>query len=207
MIKGFFFILLMMVSSFSIAEGEDNHYEEDEIQNVIRENEYQTNDLASELKEIGYNKLGLDALKDPRVKDLIAKQFDDSNISLMSLENKRKIFNDQFKNSTLKEVLDNFPKVKDIVIDVITDKNSIIGLISIVQKHERIYVIYILVSALIINLILKKIFASSSNFLLRFFQRLLVNAFTFLLVLTTLFFLYKKELSPIVKIVASHFKS
>src|SRR5690606_11804464 len=100
MIKGFFFILLMMVSSFSIAEGEDNHYEEDEIQNVIRENEYQTDDLASELKEIGDNKLGLDALKGPRVKGLIAKQFDDSNISLRSLENKRKIFSDEFKDST-----------------------------------------------------------------------------------------------------------
>lgn len=206
MIKGFLFILLLSWSSFSIAEEEDFYNEIDEIQTILEDDGNQNNDFLVELKKLGHNNLGLASLKDPRVKGLIAKQFDESNVSLLSLDDKRKIFNAQFKDSTINEVLDKFPKLKDVIIDVITDKNTMLGLISIVQKHESLNLIYILVSMIIINFILKKIFASSPNFLFRFIQRIIINIFTSLLVITTLFFLYKKELTPLVKVVTSHFK-
>lgn len=211
MIKILLGILLIIQASFSFAEEEvfDEITEVDEIEEVIRDTakfkDSEVNDLLKDLQGLGHDKLDLKALKDPRIIELIEKQFDESNISLMSLDQKRKLFQEEFKEVPLKAYLDKVPKVRDVVIDVITDKKSMMGLISIYQHEHRIYLLYVIIGVFILNLILKKILIhSETNFVFRFFQRLSINIFCSFLMLIINFYLFRKELTPLAKLIASH---
>lgn len=202
-------IFLMFSASFSFAEEEALNNEMDEIQEVIEESSLSENSdsLLNDLNKAGHSNLGLKALTDPRVKDVIAKQFDDSNISLMSLAQKRAYFNEHFKDSHIKVLLDKIPKAQDVFVDVITDKDSMLGLISIFQKEkERIHLLYVVIGVFFFNLILKKIIINpSSHFLMRLIQRMTVNIFCFFLTSGALFYFFKKELTPIVRVIRTHF--
>ncbi len=203
MIKIFLGLLLLLVTSFSFAENEVTEFEEmDEIQEIIDRNK----EIHTSTENI-FPTINLEALKDPRIKDKISKQFDESNISLMSLEKKIKYFNEHFEGNPLKELLDRVPKIRDIFVDVITDKKSILGLLSIFQKEkERLYALYIIVGLFILNIILRKIFISAqTGFFSRFILRMTISLFCSILTIGSLFYLFQKELSPIVKIVKSHF--
>ena len=211
MISFFLAIVLMFSTSLSLAEREVEDFQMDEIQEVISENQHSlssdSNSLLKDLNDNGHQHLGLKALSDPRIKEVIAKQFDESNISLMSLETKRQYFNDQFKDSFLKEILEKVPRIRDVFIDVITDKDSMLGLVSIFQKEkERIHFFYVVIASFILNILLKKLLINgSAHFLMRLFQRLTVNFFCFLLTTGALFYLFSKELKPITKVISSHF--
>lgn len=197
--------LLILVTSFSFAEDEvtgfDEINERDEIQEIIDKNPEDT-----QYQEYNFSALALKALKDPQIKEKIAKQFDESNISLMSMDQKRKHFNQFYKNSFFKAALDKVPKLRDIFIDVITDKDSILGLLSIFQKEqERLYALYFIISVFILNFILKKLFiVPGTGFFSRLFLGLTISGFSWLLTIGGLFYLFQKELAPIVKVVKFH---
>lgn len=212
MIKIVFILLLSLQASFSYS-GEEV-FEVDEIQEVIDETQALAHsaktenptDLLKELKRLGYDKLDISALKDPRVSEIVGKQFDESNISLMSLKNKRKIFAEHFKDSALKIYLDKAPKVRDVFIDVATDKASIMGFLAIVQREDRINILYVVLGSFILNLILRKIIINpDGNFIFKFIQRVTINLFCSLTMLAVIFFLFKKELTPAIKVISSHF--
>ncbi|HLT23178.1 MAG TPA: hypothetical protein VKZ84_07035 [Bacteriovoracaceae bacterium] len=196
-------LLLLLVTSFSQAEDEVTGFEEmDEIQEIIDQNQK----IVQSHKNI-FPALGLDALKDPRIKDKISKQFDESNISLMSLEKKIKYFNEHYEGNPLKGLLDKVPKIRDIFVDVITDKKSILGLLSIFQKEkERLYALYIIIGLFILNILLRKlIIGPEAGFFSRFILRMTISFFCSLLTIGSLYYLFQKELSPIVEVVKSHF--
>lgn len=197
---------LVISSSLSLAESE---LEIDEIQEIIADSQFSshTPDFSQELKKIGHDKLDLQALKDPRILEIVEKQFDASNISLQSMEEKRKHFNEGLQGSFLSELLSFTPKLRDIMADILTDKKSMIGLMSIFQKEkERSYLLYMFIGVIVLNIILRKtLISASTHFFIKFLQRIFINFFTFALSSWAFYSLFTKELSPLIKIIKSHF--
>ena len=202
-------IILFISASSSFAEGEvEFSHSADEIQEITESSEVPEGpSFTDELRALGHTRFDIAAIRDPRFPELVEKAFNQSNISLMSLNKKREIFRAQFKGSKLNELLDKFPLVESVLADVLTDRDSIVGLIRLIQKERELsYFLLGIVILFILNIILKKMVVNpDGNFLVRFFQRMMVNLLTMGLTIGVLFYLFQKELSPIVRVVKSHF--
>lgn len=202
-------IILFISTSSSFAQGEVEFSQSpDEIQEITESSEAPEGpSFTDELRALGHTRFDIAAIRDPRFPELVERAFNQSNISLMSLNKKKQIFREQFKDSKLNELLAKFPLVESILADVLTDRDSIVGLIRLVQKERELsYFLLGIVILFILNLILKKMIVNpDGNFLIRFFQRMMVNLLTMGLTIGVLFYLFQKELSPIVRIVKSHF--
>lgn len=201
-------IILFISTSSSYAEGEVEFSQSpDEIQEITENSAPAGPSFTDELRSLGHTRFDIAAIRDPRFPELVERAFNQSNISLMSLNKKREIFRAQFKGSKLNELLDKFPLVESVLADVLTDRDSIVGLIRLIQKERELsYFLLGIVILFILNIILKKMVVNpDGNFLVRFFQRMMVNLLTMGLTIGVLFYLFQKELSPIVRVVKSHF--
>lgn len=201
-------IILFISASSSFAEGEVEFSQgPDEIQEITESSAPEGPSFTDELRAMGHTRFDIAAIRDPRFPELVERAFNQSNISLMSLNKKREMFRAQFKDSKLNKLSARFPLVESILADVLTDRDSIVGLIRLIQKERELsYFLLGIVILFILNIILKKMVVNpDSNIVIRFFQRMMVNLLTMGLTIGVLFYLFQKELSPIVRIVKSHF--
>lgn len=200
-------IIFFISTSLSYAQREVEFSQSDEIQEITQESVQEGTSFVDELRAFGHKRLDLAAIRDPRFPVLIEKAFEQSNLSLMSLDKKREVFRDQFKGSKLNELLSKYPLVESILVDVLTDRDSIMGLIHIVHKEKELSYFFLgVVILFIFNIILKKMIVNPDrNFLIRFFQRMFINLLTMSLTIGVLFYLFQKELSPMIRVIRSHF--
>lgn len=201
-------IILFISTSSSFAEGGvEFSQSSDEIQEVTQDSVQEGASFVDELRSFGHKRLDLSAIRDPRFPGLIEKAFEQSNLSLMSLDKKREIFREQFKGSKLNELLSQYPLLESILVDVLTDRDSIMGLIHMVQREKELSYFFLgVVILFLFNIILKKMIVNPDrNFLIRFFQRMFINLLTMSLTIGVLFYLFQKELSPMIRVVKSHF--
>ena len=199
-------IFLIFSTSSSFAEGEVDFLEmPNEIEQVEETAKEQTS-FAEELKKLGHSRIDLNTLRDPRFSEVVEKAYNESNISLLSLKKKKELFREQLEGSKLNELLAKFPVVENILADVLTDRDSMMGLLRMIQKEKELTTFfYAIIILFILNFILKKLVVNfKANIVVRFFQRTMVNLLTTALVIGVLFHLFEKELSPMIRVIKAH---
>lgn len=139
--------------------------------------------------------------------DSIKSLIEQTDFSRFSAQELKGMIRDQMKDRPLGKLFETFPKLLDVVVDIIRDKKALLGLIAIMDRREDLKQFSLICLVLfIIGLFLRRIFLRPVwNFFVRLTARL---TFSFGLTALTIYIFYQmfqKEVDPTLEILKRHF--
>lgn len=159
-----------------------------------------------ELKKLGHSQLNAAALLDEKVVAYLQQTLKEGGMSKVPPEQVRKMLQEKMKGHFMESVVQQFPKLLDIFVDVLRDKDAMPGLLNIFKRKDDLKTYgYLWLAIFVFGMWFKgRIIKPKWPFLRRFKYSSIVS-----LVLTSstiyLFYsMFNQELSPTLAIVGKH---
>lgn len=214
------FIMMALISLPGLCQEEDEAFleeiSEERLKKVEKANELnrarediqkKTFDMAHELQKIGKDKLDYAALFDDKVQAILQQALKESAIRNQSPEFIRAMIMGKVKGKPMEKVFTQFPKLLDIIVDIMRDREALPGLIRLFSKKEDLknYAIFWVCLVIVGYFIRKKFIPQEIPFFRRMTMRILFSLFMTTVSLSVFYTMFKPEVGPAVSVVARHF--
>lgn len=166
-------------------------------------------DAALELKKLGYDSINAKALTDKRVILIIKKMHAESQLMEASPEAVKALIEDRFHGSYLKKFLLNNPRIYNLLVDILRDKEALMGLIDIALKQDDVksFLHFWIAFLIAIWLLKKALFSKAWGIGKTMLFGLLVSILVTTVSVGVFYNTFKQELTPILKIISRHINS
>lgn len=160
-----------------------------------------------QIQALGYKQLDAAALMDKKVQVILQKMFSDGLMNNQSPEVVREMILDKASGSFWEKLFKRYPKILDIFVDILRDREAFPGLIGIMGKSEDLKTYFYIWLAIIVFgiLIRKKYIKKKWPFMKRFFVRTSINLSLSVVSLYIFYKMFQVEVGPTVRIIAKHF--
>lgn len=166
-------------------------------------------DASLELKKLGYDSINAKALTDKRVILLIKRMHSESHLMEASSSDVKALIEDRFQDTYLKSFLLSHPRIYNLLVDILRDKDALMGLIDIALRQNDVksflhfWIAFLIAIWLLKKALFSKAWSLKKTMLFGFFVSALVTTVSVGVFYNT----FKKELTPIIKIISRHLQS
>lgn len=190
--KILFLILITLFALPGVAQEDDEQ--------IVEQLEKQSAERLDKLKKTAPQEIAL-------ATDSIKSIIEQTDFSKFRTHELREMIRGQMKDRPLGKLFETFPKLLDVVVDIVRDKKALLGLVGIMDRREDLKQFSLICLVLfIISLYLRRIFLKPVwNFFVRIIARL---TFSFGLTALTIYIFYQmfqKEVDPTLEILKRHF--
>ena len=160
-----------------------------------------------EIKKLGHKQLDFNALLDKRVLTILRDAFKDGVLGHLPEAEVRKIILEKIQGSLLGSLVETFPKLLNLLVDLARDKHVFHGLLTMLERREDLKLYgYIWIGILIFGLLLKRRLVKPKwDFFKRFKWNMTINFFLSLFSLSVFYFMFSIELDPLLSVIAKQF--
>ncbi|HXH30769.1 MAG TPA: hypothetical protein VNJ01_08135 [Bacteriovoracaceae bacterium] len=159
-----------------------------------------------ELKKIGYRALDVSALLDPKVIRILIRAMEETSLHEVPKAEMRKLILSKTKDDTFKAFLAKYPKILDIMVDLLRDRRAMPNFLSILLRKKDLELFLLAcLGVLILGILVEKFLFPKSWTSFQKFVMDTTLSFAMGAVTTTLFYkMFQAELSPTLEIIKFH---
>lgn len=163
-------------------------------------------DASIELKKLGYDSINAKALLDKRVILIIKKMHSESHLMEASPSAVKALIEERFHDTYLKSFLLSHPGIYDLLVDILRDKEALMGLIDIALRQDDVksFLHFWIAFLVAIWLLKKALFSKTWGLKKTMLFGLLVSALVTTVSVGVFYSTFKKELTPILEIISRH---
>jgi len=186
------FLFSILISLPGLAE------EEDHVSDIIKERQkFQ--------KSIPEAPFDITTLSNPVVIEKLREDINRSAIDQLPFPIKRGMFMGKLKGSAWYKILNDFPKLRDFIVDFLTDKKTILGILGILLKKDQLKIfVAIFLGLLLVRWLSRKyLLPSEAGFLRSALSMFLSLSFT-LITAGVFYRLFAPQIDPAITVIKRH---
>lgn len=159
-----------------------------------------------EMKKLGHQQLNAMSLMDDKVVAILQQTLKDADFSKLTPEFLRASIKEKLKGHFLERVLERFPKLLDIAVDVLRSKEALSGLLGIFARKEdlKTYGYTWLAIFVFSALVKRRIVKPKWNFLRRMRWSMSISLILTSITLTVFYNFFSEEIGPTLSIIQKH---
>lgn len=160
-----------------------------------------------EIQKLGYKQINAAALLDDKVLAIMQKTLKTGVMSKLPAAEVKKMIQEKFKGSMLEGIFNKYPKILDIFVDLMRDKDALAGLLGImIRKDDLKEYGYICLALLIFGLFVKsRIIKPKWPFFKRFLYSITVSFFLSMISFYLFYSYFGTEIGPTLSVISKHF--
>lgn len=159
-----------------------------------------------EMKKLGHKQLGAVALLDEKVVALLQQTLKDADFSKLTPEIIRQSITEKVKGHFMEDVLNRFPKLLDIAVDLLRSKEALSGLLQIFARKEDLKTYgYVWLAIFVFSALIKRrIVKPKWSFFRRMRWSLSITILLTSISLGVFYHFFSEELAPTLGIIQKH---